>query len=426
MIVSTHTSISPIMLLIFLFHLLMIQQIVSASFYLNLENVNIEKSSQFGAVIDVNKISVVRSVCLRVLVTQTKKPQTIFYTPDKDDLVLQWNFESKLGFLRINRKWIIFKIPVPIVPFVYNSFCFSLNETNYSVMCNGVLWYTYQLLPSDIPTILQPVNITKLIFGPAGYSLTNGGYFLGRLSELYIFSTSFNDEELISMTESCKTIGNEGSRVLDWSKLSPFKDILIPQDNTNIKIVEGNVEDFCSKVKSKQIDLLPFGMDIQTAMLACPSLGGQMFNPDYEDENILRQDFERESSVLQKLIMKSCRGTSKLIWLPIYKIGLSTWVDYNNKSKEIGQMSEMIVANGNELQRCGYLKFSTYYYGDTTCTIKSCTFCEWNQKKQFSFRGFCEDNTLEDQYLLTNQLFFNGIFGKHQTLIQILSYNINT
>ena len=179
MIVSTHTSISPTMLLIFLFHLLMIQQIVSASFYLNLENVNIEKSSQFGAVIDVNKISVVRSVCLRVLVTQTEKPQTIFFTPDKDDLVLQWNFESKLGFLRINRKWIIFKIPVPIVPFVYNSFCFSLNETNYSVICNGVLWYTYQLLPSDIPTILQPVNITKLIFGPAGYSLTNGGYFLG-------------------------------------------------------------------------------------------------------------------------------------------------------------------------------------------------------------------------------------------------------
>ena len=82
-------------------------------------------------------------------------------------------------------------------------------------------------------------------------------------------------------------------------------------------------------------------------------------------------------------------------------------------------MSDRIVANGNEIQRCGYLKFSTYYYGDTTCTEKSCTFCEWDQKKQFSFRGFCEENTLEDQYLLTNQLYFNGIFGKHQTLIQI-------
>ena len=127
------------MLLIFLCYLLLIQQKVSASFYLNLENVDVDKSSQLGAVIDVNKISVVRSVCLRILVTQTEKPQTIFYTPEKDDLVLQWNFKSKFGFFRVNRKWIIFKILVPIVPFVYNNFCFSLNETNYSVVSNGVL-----------------------------------------------------------------------------------------------------------------------------------------------------------------------------------------------------------------------------------------------------------------------------------------------
>ena len=159
------------MLLTFLFHLLIIQQKVLATLYLNLENVNIEKSSQFGASIDVNKISVVRSVCVRFLVTQTEKPQTIFYTPDNDDLVLQFNFKPKIGFLRINGKWIIFKILLPIVPYVYNNFCFSLNETNYSVVSNGVLWYTYPLLPSDIPTILQPVNITKLIFGPAGFSL---------------------------------------------------------------------------------------------------------------------------------------------------------------------------------------------------------------------------------------------------------------
>ena len=141
------------MLLFFLFHLLIIQHKVLASFSLNLETVNIEKSSKIGAAIDVNKISVVRSVCLRFLVTQTEKPQTIFYTPDKDDLVLQFNFKPKIGFLRINGKWIIFKIIVPIIPYVYNNFCFSLNETNYSVVSNGVLWYTYPLLPIDVPTV---------------------------------------------------------------------------------------------------------------------------------------------------------------------------------------------------------------------------------------------------------------------------------
>ena len=407
------------MLQISLFHLLIIQHKVLASFSLNLETVNIEKSSKIGAAIDVNKISVVRSVCLRFLVTQTEKPQTIFYTPDKDDLVLQFNFKPKIGFLRINGKWIIFKILLPIVPYVYNNFCFSLNETNYSVVSNGVLWYTYPLLPFDIPTILQPVNITKLIFGPAGFSLTNGGYFLGKLSELYIFSTSFDDEELISITESCKRIGNEGSRVLDWSKLSPSKDILIQDNNADIQIMKGNVEDICAKVKNNQVDLLPFEMNMQTAVLSCQSLGGQMFNPDYEHEDILRKDFERESSVLQKLIKKSCRGNSKLIWLPVYKVGLSTWVDYNDQSKEIEPMSEKIVANGNELQPCGYLKFSTYYYGDKSCTSENCAFCEWDQKKQFTLRGLCETNNVEDHYLLTHDLFFNGMFGKYQPLIEI-------
>ena len=144
-----------------------------------------------------------------------------------------------------------------------------------------------------------------------------------------------------------------------------------------------------------------------------------MFNPGYEHEDILREDFDREGSVLQKLITKSCRGTSKLIWLPIYKVGLSTWVHYNNKSKEIGQMSERIVANGNDLQRCGYLKFSMYYYGDKSCISQNCVFCEWDQKKQFTLRGLCEANIVEDHYLLTHHLFFNGIFGKYQTLIKI-------
>ena len=90
-----------------------------ADFYINLENVNIEKSSNFGASIEVNKISVVRSICVRFLVTQTEKAQTILYTPDKDDLVLQFSFKSKYGFLRINRKWIIFRIHVPTIPYMY-------------------------------------------------------------------------------------------------------------------------------------------------------------------------------------------------------------------------------------------------------------------------------------------------------------------
>ena len=386
-----------------------------ADFYLNLENVNTEKSSQFGATIEVNKISVVRSVCVRFLVTQTEKAQTILYTPDKDDLVLQFSFKSKYGFLRINRKWIIFRIPVPTIPYVYKHLCISHNETNYSVVSDGILWYSFQLLPSNIPTVVKPVNITQIIFGPAGYSLINGGYFLGRLSELYIFSNSFTDDELISITKSCKRIG-KGSKVFDWSKLLPSEDIIIPKDDADIRIVKRSVEDICATVKNKQIDLLPFKMNTQTATGACKSLGGTMFYPTIEDTESVRKDFNRNNSVLQKLVKKSCGGAGKIVWLPVYKIGLSHWVDFDNHSRDIGPNGKQIVVNGNDLQNCAYLKTSTYYYGDIPCSSKYCTFCKWDQKKQFTLRGLCEIDSLEDHYLLTNYLFFNGILGKNKNI----------
>ena len=382
-----------------------------ADFYINLENVNIEKSSNFGASIEVNKISVVRSICVRFLVTQTEKAQTILYTPDKDDLVLQFSFKSKYGFLRINRKWIIFRIHVPTIPYVYKHLCISHNETNYSVVSDGILWYTFQLLPSDIPTIVKPVNITQIIFGPAGYSLINGGYFLGSVSELYIFSNSFTNDELISITKSCKRIG-KGSKVFDWSKISPSEDIIIPKDDADIRIVKRSVEDICATVKNKQIDLLPFEMNTQTATASCQSLGGTMFFPTLEDKESLDKDFNRNDSVLQKLVKKSCGGAGKYVWLPVYKIGLSHWVDLDNHSRDIGPIGKQIIINGNDLQNCAYLNSFSFYYGDIPCSSKYCAFCQWDQKKPFTLRGLCEMDTLEDHYLLTNYLFFNGILGK--------------
>ena len=404
---------------------LIIRDKVLASFYIDLEKVDIEKSSEAGAKIRVNKISEVRTVCVRFLVTQTEKPQTIFYTPDEDNLVLQFAFQARFGFLRMNRKWIIFNMPEPIIPYVYNNFCFSRNETGYSVVSNGVLWYTFKLLPFDIPTITQPVNITEIITGPAGFSLTKGGYFLGKLSELYILSTSYTDEELKSITDSCKRTMDKGSRILDWSRLNPSKDIIIPKkEDADIRIVERNVEDICATVKDKQVDLLPFSMDTQTSISSCLSLGGEMFYPDYEHKEILKEDFEREGEVLQKLVANACGGKGKIVWLPTYKKGLATWVDFNNHSKEIGPISDRIVVNGNDLQNCGYLKTSTYDYGDTACSLEYCTFCAWEQKQQFTMRGLCEGDSVEDHYLLTNNLFFNGILGKNNKNL-IVYFNSN-
>ena len=205
---------------------------VLGNFYINLENVDTKQSELHGASIDVNKGSVVRSVCVRFLVARTGAAQTIFYTPFEDNFVMQIAFQDKYGFLRINGKWIIYHIPIPIIPYVYKHLCFSRNETNYSVVSDGVLWYSFKLRKADIPTITKPVNIQKITFGPLGYPFFSGRYFLGRVSELNIFSNSFTDQELIEITKSCDRI-DRGDKIFDWSNLKP-SDVYIP-NNVDIR-----------------------------------------------------------------------------------------------------------------------------------------------------------------------------------------------
>ena len=201
---------------------------VAGNFYINLENVDTLKSSSEGALIDVNKSSVVRTVCVRFLVARTGGAITIFHTPTKDNLVMQLAFVEKYGFLRINGKWIIFNIPIPTIPYVYQHLCLSQNGTHYSVVSDGVLWYTYKLRAEDIGVITKVVEIERIAFGPLGYPFFGGKFFLGRVSELNIFSNSFTDQELIEITSDCKKI-NKGDKVFDWSGLKP-SDVIIPEN----------------------------------------------------------------------------------------------------------------------------------------------------------------------------------------------------
>ena len=214
--------------LLFLTLLLVFGNNAVGNFYINLENVDTLKSSLEGAVIEVNKTSVVRTVCVRFLVARTKGAITIFYTPSKDNLVMQITFEEKYGFLRINGKWIIFDIPIPTIPYVYQHLCLSHNGRKYSVVSDGILWYTYKLQEADISTITREVDIQKIAFGPLEYPFFRGTFFLGRVSELNIFSNTFSDKELIEITGDCKKI-SKGDKVLDWSSVKP-SDVFIPEN----------------------------------------------------------------------------------------------------------------------------------------------------------------------------------------------------
>ena len=221
-------SFSLCKIILFLNLLLVFGNNIAGNFYINLENVDTLKSPSEGAQIDVNKSSVIRTVCVRFLVARTGGAITIFYTPIKDNLVMQISFEEKYGFLRINGKWIIFDIPIPTIPYVYQHLCLSHNGRKYSVVSDGILWYTYKLRAADIVSITKEVEIQKIAFGPLGYPFFKGKFFLGRVSELNIFSNSFTDQELIEITSDCKKI-NKGEKIFDWSMLNP-SDILIPEN----------------------------------------------------------------------------------------------------------------------------------------------------------------------------------------------------
>ena len=174
-------------------------------------------------------------------------------------------------------------------------------------------------------------------------------------------------------------------------------------------MTEVSTEKICSTIKNKQIDLLPFSLDAQTAMVSCQSLGGQMHIPDSEDDLQMIDDFENDDPVLQTLVSKSC-GKTKVIWASVYKVN-GTWVHYNNHSKEVGAIGKRIDSDGNDLQKCAFYKTVLKTYGDIKCISKYCAFCTWEKKIQFTLRGLCEKTSIEDHFVLTNYLFFNGLFG---------------
>ena len=157
-------------------------------------------------------------------------------------------------------------------------------------------------------------------------------------------------------------------------------------------------------------------MGSKTAMTACNSLGGQTFIPvtESDNENMLK-DFNRKSTFLQQMVDSSC-GPQRNVWLPIFKMG-DSWVHFNNRSQDMVSIGSKVVVNGNDLQNCAYYKTTISFYGDDACAAKFCVFCEWNKKLQFILRGLCPESTIENYYVLTSYLFFNGLLGKYSIFV---------
>ena len=163
-------------------------------------------------------------------------------------------------------------------------------------------------------------------------------------------------------------------------------------------------------------------MESKIAMTSCRSLGGQTFIPDTESDNEnMLEDFNRKSPLLKKMVDASC-VPQRNVWVPIIKKE-NFWVHFDNHSQDLSSIGNRVVANGKELQECVYYKAANQYYGDDTCTAKRCVFCEWNKKLQFTLRGLCQMSIIEDYFVLTNYLFFNGLLGNATVMKKELRNN---
>ena len=150
-------------------------------------------------------------------------------------------------------------------------------------------------------------------------------------------------------------------------------------------------------------------MDAQSAVTACNALGGKMYSPKSKDDNVVIENIDREDPVLQKLVGQSCGRNT---WIGAYKVETS-WMDLEDKTKKFDAIDvSKILSNGNDLEKCSYVKLGKGKYGDFTCSAQKCAFCEWERKLEFTLRGLCDESTVEDHYVLTNQLYFNGLMGE--------------
>ena len=382
--------------------------------YIDLKNVQENNPLNQGAKIIFNGTVQfrIRSLCLRFYVLFMKS-QNVFMSNDKQ-IGLWVNFGDHVGFFLLNTKWFIFPVPKRPLPFAYNHVCFSHNETHYYVASEGKLWYNSSFPTNDLPLIKMTTKIKEIEFGPGPKPKSNTWHFTGKISEFNMFSNTFTEDELITLTKSCSRV-EKGIKVFDWSEILT-SDIITPQD-VDIPVKVKNKEYFCSRNEEFALAMIPFPMTAEYANTVCKAWGGYIFLPEsLEDLQIMKNLIDNGGQLLRNYTYDKdlCKDS---VWLPIYKAdGFNKWVDYNNRSKKVDlKISFDFDGNGQSLQMCASNKYiGTKTLSDAKCTKRICTICVWKPNVSFQLRGLCEKSDIEYRYLLKQDLkkdeFFRKIF----------------
>ena len=382
------------------------------TFYISLKGVDKYDAPKEGAKVILDKTIFMKSFCIRYYVPYMSV-QTIFFSND-NQLAFAVNYEENFGFFLINGKWQIFSTKYQPVPFVYEHVCVTHNETHYIVAGEGSVWFQSPFSQGDKPDIKKSSNIKEIYFGPMSPTFTgvSNAYFRGKVSELNIFSNSFSEEELMEMTGSCAKIEN-GTKVFDWSQVQ-ISDIVIPENLVSyVKLKTKSYDNICSRKKSKKIDIIPFPNKMEVANRACTAWGAKIFMPETEDDLKKMSYFKTlggPGSVLTNFTTadEHCKDS---VWLPLYKLGESSWASYENRSEKIVPKLP-IFEDGKTIQNCSVNSpIGSKHFEDIPCSRKICVFCIWTVKISFKLRGLCSRSKVERNYVLTNELHNKGFLG---------------
>ena len=223
------------------------------------------------------EVGVPLTFCLRFNL-QDRISAKYMVTIKDEKLALKLRFQLGLGKFQLNEGEFYFKIPKEsgIRPFYWHHICISLNEETYWVVVDGQQWSsgTHKIKP------FQNISINQFFMGST-YKLVNNGRednFIGKMSELNMWSNSLSLNNLIDITESCiypKPVPDN----LQWLNIT---NSMLTGDNNH----QRTIEQVCSqgKTEASYHKLIPHLQDQDGAMKTCKVLNGQLASPKSLDE----------------------------------------------------------------------------------------------------------------------------------------------
>ena len=281
-----------------------------------------------------------------------------------------FRFQRGRNYIFVDYVAIRYEIPSDFIftPEKWIFFCFSFDNTNKELK---LFLNSQKILDKIIEKHWDNFKIEKNFLQSAKFG--DASKFAGKISDLNIWSTILNDEEVKKLYD-CAEISKVAD-VLDWTvaefDLGP--NITLTEKEVHPCLEKGNGESniFLYSVKSSMLQQ-------RRTLRLCNSLGGIMESPKNEDE------FNDLATRLRKLKKDTPCGA---IWVPIFKgISEDKWLDVNMQAVGHLNWRRGQPNGGKDHEQCASITGigkDVFGYIDTPCEFENCFYCKIGDFQHF-------------------------------------------